>query len=347
MNLIVTVDSLGMINLKGEFEYEILYFLNYEKTRGGQYRFFYTTKYMPKLDNKTLTEEFNYINTHDNFKSYSKNEKISLKKKLKYEIGANKKSEIKKKEILLDYFPSQFPFSMNKKQITKSRIKLNSLDLKDENKRKVGESLNNLENLIYTKFDFFKNIEKKNFYSAEEEKTILSILTQIKEEMFENDNDGINPLFTLTNNKKGKFKDINFNLNDKRIKQNDNAIIDNAFKINSIQEKIKYINNLFKDIDESYNIYSERNSALEEYQNLFDLIYKENEKIIEYRDNYNKKNNENVVDLNVVSINAEKEMFQNGVFFDENIFKRFKDFEVNLARKLEQQASIGFRDVKF
>ncbi len=338
LNIILSIDSLGILNLKAQFQYELNFYLNYNKTNNGEYKFFYSSKYMEKLDNKTLTEEFNHINTSKSFDRYSKNDKLNLKKKLKYQIGTAKKNEIKKKEILLDFNYSNSPLPMTKKEIIRSRVKINKLDENDENKRIFGEKLNCLENLIYTKIDLMKNTEYKKFFTKEEENKIFIILNQIKEEIFET-NIEINPFFNMIINKNSNKKNFIFFNNKDKYK--------NDFNFNSeiIDEKEKLIKELFEEIDYAFENYKGRKSALDDYQFLFDNIQKERVIIESFENKINKRNYENTVDLNINIINYEKELNKIIEFFKKNVNQKFKKFENELGFKLEEQNILSLRDV--
>jgi len=334
LNIILSVDGLGLINIKAELLYEIKFHLNFEKTKNGEYKFFYSSKYIEKLNNKTLTEEFNYINTSGKFKNYSKNDKNNLKKKLQYEIGSTYKSEFKRREILLEFFPSNFPLPLTKKQLLKSKIMLNSLDTQDENKRKIGEKLNNLENLIYTRFEQLKDDEYQKFISSEESHRINFILNQIKEDMYENNN-AINPFYNMIN-KKNNFNKI-YMFNNKL-----NKISDDLTDFDIIEEKVKLINNLFENIDKSYDIYKKRNLAIREFQSLFDTINKENENI-KLMFNQTENRNSEHVDLN--SNKYQKDINKLIISFEKNVLKKLKDFELILSKNIEKQTRLSLRDV--
>ena len=319
LNVIISFDDLGLINVKAEFKYEIPYYLTYEKTNRGDFKFFYTSKFTEQLDGKVLIDEYHHINTNENLKSLSKDEAVKLKKKLKSEIG-NVKKETKKKEIFLEFFYSS-PLPLTKKQIIKSKVKLNSLDSKDLQKQKFGEKLNNLENIIYSKLDWFKNSESKKFCSEDEEKKIISIILQLKEEIFDNTN--VNPLYNLMHTKNLKNKNLNFlsiNLKDK--KENSN--------IDIIQEKILFITNLFMDIDKRVNNYKERNIALEDFENLSNLILREN-KI------FNSNGS--------LSISEDYDKLKN--YFQNDVFKKYTEFENSLSIKLDEQSRLNLKDVKY
>jgi hypothetical protein len=158
-----TIDNLGLLSMKAEIIYDILYYLSMTKDSKGKYSFKYTIEPQEPLSASDLMFEINNVNKN---KDYSKADKDVIIKRLKDEVGRNK-TESKKKdlEVTIEY---SHPLPMTKADIIKSRVQLNNFDSIDESRAQNAEKRNLFETTIYAKREWIES-EKSLLYGTEKE----------------------------------------------------------------------------------------------------------------------------------------------------------------------------------
>ena len=246
IKLIFSMDKYGLMKMDAQIHYKVKSFYMYiePKEKDGKMVFKYISN--PSEEPKPLTPEQidELLKKLEDKKVYPKEEERNKLKKIinSGKVNTATKPETKIKYISLkeDETEEVYPKPMSTSEIKNSKSILDKIWSMDKKNLKFQEKKNNLENFIYTKYEWIKNKKLNERYAKEEE---LS--------KFKNDVDKLKEWFDK-NGSKAKAEEIEEKLKEAR----------KAFKIFEERiEKEKKRNNSIK------YFRSEVNSALKQSKN--------------------------------------------------------------------------------
>ena len=240
------MDKFGMIKMNAQIHYKVKSFYMYiePKEKDGKMSFKYISN--PSETPKPLTQEKKdeLLKKLEDKKIYPKKDEVEKFKKIinSGKVNNSTRPETKVKYITLkdDESEEAYPKPMNSNEIKNSKKILDTIWSEDKKNLKFQEKKNNLENFIYTKYEWIKNPKLHERYAKEDE---------LKE--FKNEVDKLKEWFDK-NGSKAKVKEIEEKIKEAR----------KAFKIFDERiEKEKKRNNSIK------YFRSEINSALKQSKN--------------------------------------------------------------------------------
>lgn len=246
IKLIFNMDKFGIIKMNAQIHYKVKSFYMYiePKEKDGKMSFKYISN--PSETPKPLTQEKKdeLLKKLEDKKIYPKKDEVEKFKKIinSGKVNNSTRPETKVKYITLkdDESEEAYPKPMNSNEIKNSKKILDTIWSEDKKNLKFQEKKNNLENFIYTKYEWIKNPKLHERYAKEDE---------LKE--FKNEVDKLKEWFDK-NGSKAKVKEIEEKIKEAR----------KAFKIFDERiEKEKKRNNSIK------YFRSEINSALKQSKN--------------------------------------------------------------------------------
>ena len=175
IKLVFSMDKYGLMKMSPQIQYKVqsFYMLIEPKEKDGKMLFKYLSN--PSEDPKPLTQEkiHDLLKQLENKKIYPKEEE---RNKLKKIINSGKVNTATKPETKIKYISLKdndmeevYPKPMNSKEIKNSKSILDKIWSMEKKNLKFQEKKNNLENFIYTKYEWIKNKKLNERYAKEEE----------------------------------------------------------------------------------------------------------------------------------------------------------------------------------
>ena len=234
VKLVFSMDKYGLMKMNAQVQYKVQSFYMYiePKEKDGKMVFKYISN--PSEDPKPLTQEKKdeLLKKLEDKKIYPKEEERNKLKKIinSGKVNNSTKPETKIKYISLkdDETEEVYPKPMNSKEIKNSKSILDKIWSMEKKNLKFQEKKNNLENFIYTKYEWIKNKKLNERYAKEDE--------LIK---FKSDVDKLKEWFDKNGSKA---------------------------KIDEIEEKLKEARKAFKTFDERMEKEKKRNNSIKYFR---------------------------------------------------------------------------------
>ena len=234
IKLVFSMDKYGLMKMNAQVQYKVQSFYMYiePKEKDGKMVFKYISN--PSEDPKPLTQEKKdeLLKKLEDKKIYPKEEERNKLKKIinSGKVNNSTKPETKIKYISLkdDETEEVYPKPMNSKEIKNSKSILDKIWSMEKKNLKFQEKKNNLENFIYTKYEWIKNKKLNERYAKEDE--------LIK---FKSDVDKLKEWFDKNGSKA---------------------------KIDEIEEKLKEARKAFKTFDERMEKEKKRNNSIKYFR---------------------------------------------------------------------------------
>ena len=175
VKLVFSMDKYGLMKMNAQVQYKVQSFYMYiePKEKDGKMVFKYISN--PSEDPKPLTQEKKdeLLKKLEDKKIYPKEEERNKLKKIinSGKVNNSTKPETKIKYISLkdDETEEVYPKPMNSKEIKNSKSILDKIWSMEKKNLKFQEKKNNLENFIYTKYEWIKNKKLNERYAKEDE----------------------------------------------------------------------------------------------------------------------------------------------------------------------------------
>jgi hypoxia up-regulated 1 len=252
------LDKLGILTLRAELIYEIITFLNVIKDpKSGKLDFKYSVNKAEPFSASELIDEISKIRANKNF---TKTEKEKYVTKLKDEVGKNRTET--KTRALDAIILHEYPLPLDKNQIMKSKVKLNTFDSFDEKRSENVEKRNQVENILYNKKEWINSEKSIQYGTGEELNVYRKGLNEINEWY---ENEGRDASGELLNNKITQLDHL-FKIFNDRIEisnRRDNAV---EYFYSELQSTLKEVKNLVKEkywLEEYFN-----NTFMETYNQM-------------------------------------------------------------------------------
>ena len=188
IKLIFTMDKYGLLKMNAQIQYKVqsFYMLIEPKEKDGKMVFKYISN--PSEEPKPLTQEKidELLKQLENKKIYPKEEE---RKKLEKIIKSGKVNTATKPETKIKYISLKddeteevYPKPMNSTEIKNSKSIVDKIWSMEKKNLKYQEKKNNLENFIYTKYEWIKNKKLNERYAKEDElQKLKSDVDKLKE----------------------------------------------------------------------------------------------------------------------------------------------------------------------
>ena len=175
IKLVFSMDKYGILKMNAQVQYKVQSFYMYiePKEKDGKMMFKYISN--PSEDPKPLSKEKidELLKKLEDKKIYPKEEERNKLKKIinSGKVNNSTKPETKIKYISLkdDETEEVYPKPMTKDEIKNSKAILDKIWSMDKKNLKFQEKKNNLENFIYTKYEWIKNKKLNERYAKEDE----------------------------------------------------------------------------------------------------------------------------------------------------------------------------------
>ena len=183
-----SMNKFGIIKMNPQVQYKVQSFYMYVEPKDKKDKMVFKYISNPSEVPKPLTEEQKeeLLKKLEDKKVYPKEDEVNKLKKIinSGKVNNSTKPEIRIKYITLkdDETEEVYPIPMNSKEVKNSKSILDKIWSVDKKNLKFQEKKNNLENFIYTKYEWIKNPKLNERYAKEDElKTFKVELDKLKE----------------------------------------------------------------------------------------------------------------------------------------------------------------------
>jgi len=183
-----SMNKFGIIKMNPQVQYKVQSFYMYVEPKDKKDKMVFKYISNPSEIPKPLTEEkkAELLKQLEDKKIYPKADEVDKLKKIinSGKVNNSTKPEIRIKYITLkdDETEEVYPIPMNSKEVKNSKSILDKIWSADKKNLKFQEKKNNLENFIYTKYEWIKNPKLNERYAKEDElKTFKVELDKLKE----------------------------------------------------------------------------------------------------------------------------------------------------------------------